>query len=59
MSILQRKMKALLAVSKKVCLEVKCATTKDLFMSREQKAGQKHNTKQGNISFEYVQNENF
>jgi len=52
-------MKALLAVSKKVCLEVQCATTKDLFMSREQKAGQKHNTKQGNIHFEHVQNKNF
>ena len=49
-------METLLAVSKEVCLEVKSATTKDLFMSREQKAGQNHNTKQGNVSFEYVQN---
>jgi hypothetical protein len=49
-------MKSLLAVSKEVCLEVKSSMSKDLFMSREQKAGQNHNTKQGNTSFEHVQN---
>ena len=50
------KNESLLAVSKEVCLEVNSAASKNMFMSREQKAGQNRNTKQGNTSSDHVQN---